>query len=218
MFCRPWKMIIHYIKYQYPFLSIYSLQNLFKSIYNSHFMFKKYLVVASKKDKAGINITTSLSQFRESAVLSNIGEKPPFDFYLCEEEIIHTENINIEKIKAYDFIIFASRHQSSSNEKTLSIHTPGNPRNADYCGTQGKICPASAVFQKQMYEKLHEIVNEYDLKNYNITMEATHHGPLINKPCLFIEIGSTEAEWNDRRAGFIIAKTIADTIKSYKEN
>lgn len=180
--------------------------------------FKKYLVVASKKDKAGINITTNLSQFRENPVLASLGEKPAFDFYLCEEEIIYTESLNLEKINAYDFIIFASRHQSSSNEKTLSIHTPGNWRNADYGGAPGKACPASAVLQKQMFEKLHEVAEEYDLKDYSITMEATHHGPLINKPCLFIEIGSTETEWNDRRAGFIIAKTISDTIKSYKEN
>lgn len=181
-------------------------------------MFRKYLVVASKKDKAGINITTNLSQFRENPLLSTLGEKPAFDFYLCEDEIINTGNLNIEKINAYDFIIFASKHKSDSNQKTLSIHNPGNFRNADYGGVPGKVCPASAVFQKFMYEKLHEVTKEYDLKDYGITLEATHHGPLINKPCLFIEIGPSEEEWNDRRAGFVIAKTISDTLKSYKEN
>jgi D-tyrosyl-tRNA(Tyr) deacylase len=49
-------------------------------------------------------------------------------------------------------------------------------------------------------------------------MEATHHGPLIDKPCIFIEIGSTETEWKDSRAGFILAKTIHKTIKDFKEN
>ena len=49
-------------------------------------------------------------------------------------------------------------------------------------------------------------------------MEATHHGPLIEKPCLFIEIGSTEQEWKDRRAAFVIAKTISDTIENYEPN
>ncbi|MBI5803490.1 D-tyrosyl-tRNA(Tyr) deacylase, partial [Candidatus Pacearchaeota archaeon] len=57
-----------------------------------------------------------------------------------------------------------------------------------------------------------------DLKDYEITMEATHHGPLIDRPCVFVEIGSTETEYNDRRAGFILAKTISDTIFSLKEN
>ena len=50
-------------------------------------MYKNYLIVASKKDKAGINITTQLSQFpREN-----------FNFYLVEDEIIYTENLDLEK-------------------------------------------------------------------------------------------------------------------------
>jgi len=36
---------------------------------------------------------------------------------------------------------------------------------------------------------------------------------LINKPCVFIEIGSTEEEWKDRRAGFVVAKTIKRAIE-----
>lgn len=181
-------------------------------------MFKKYLVVASKKDKAGVNITTNLSQFRENPLMSSMKEGPSFDFYLCDEEIIYTENLDLEKIKRYDFIIFASKHRSEKGEKTLSIHNPGNWRSAELGGIPGKVCPASAVFQKQMFEKLIAITKEYQLSDYSVTLEATHHGPLIEKPCLFIEIGSTETEWNDRRAGFIIAKTISDSIKEFKEN
>ena len=49
-------------------------------------------------------------------------------------------------------------------------------------------------------------------------MEVTHHGPLINKPCLFIEIGSDDEGWKNRRAGFIVAKTIAETIRNFKPN
>ena len=93
-------------------------------------MYKKYLIVASKKDTAGINITTQLSQFRQNPVLSSIGEKPNFDFYLVENEIIHTENLNLEKINQCDFIIFASKHRSEKQERTLSIHAPGKPRPA----------------------------------------------------------------------------------------
>ena len=183
-------------------------------------MFKKYLIIASKKDKAGINITTALSQFRPNPVLSSMSkdEKPIFDFYLCEEDTIYTENLNLEKINQYDFIIFASKHQSEKKEKTLSVHSPGNFRTNDFGGEKEKVCPASAQFNKFMFEKLNEKVKEHELKNYNVTLECTHHGPLIDKPCVFIEIGATEEEWNDRRAAFIIAKTIEETIEQFKEN
>ncbi len=169
-------------------------------------MYKKYLIVASKKDKAGINITTNLSQFGE------------FDFYLVDEEIIYTENLDLEKIEKYDFIIFASKHQSEKKEKTLSIHAPGNWREANLGGELGKICPTSALFQKQIFAKLKSNSEKYNLKNYKVTLECTHHGPAINRPCIFIEIGSTETEWKDRKAGFVVAKTISEIIKEFKEN
>ena len=59
---------------------------------------------------------------------------------------------------------------------------------------------------------------KYHLRDYKISMEATHHGPLIDKPCLFVEIGSTENEWRDSKAGFIIAKAISETIEEFKPN
>jgi len=181
-------------------------------------IYEKYLIVASKKDKAGINITTQLSQFRENPVFSSMKQSPAFDFYLVDNGIIYTENLDLEKISQYDFIIFASKHKSEKKEKTLSIHAPGNWRDAELGGERGKVCKTSALFQKQIFEKLKTNADSYNLKNYKITLECTHHGPLINKPCIFIEIGSTETEWGDRRAAFVIAKTISEIIKGFKEN
>ena len=119
-------------------------------------MYKKYLIIASKKDKAGINITTNLSQFKQNPVLSSMKNKPSFDFYLVEDEIIKTENLNLEKVNQYDFIIFASKHCSEKKEKALCIHAPGNWRENNLGGEVGKVCPASALFQKQMFENLNK--------------------------------------------------------------
>jgi len=168
--------------------------------------YSKFLIVASKLDKAGINITTQLSQFGE------------YKFYLVDKEIIYTENLDLEKINQYDFIIFASKHKSESKEKTLSVHAPGNWRSADFGGAAGKVCKSSALFMKYLFEKLNQKAAESYLKEYKVTMEATHHGPLIDKPCVFIEIGSTEFEWTDRRAGFAVARAISDAIATFKEN
>ncbi|MEK6875505.1 MAG: D-aminoacyl-tRNA deacylase [Nanoarchaeota archaeon] len=169
-------------------------------------MFQKYLIIASKQDTAGINITTQLSQFGN------------FNFYLMNGETVYTENIDMDKIKRFDFIIFASKHQSKEQKKTLSIHAPGNWRSADFGGEPGKICVSSAQFQKQLFQKLNENAKKFNLKNYEITLECTHHGPLVDKPCVYIEIGSTANEWRDRKSAFIIAKTISDTIREFKEN
>ena len=169
-------------------------------------MYKNYLIVASKQDKAGINITTHLSQFGE------------FNFYLVDGEIIHTENLNLEKINHYDFVIFASRHRSEKSQKSLSIHAPGNWNKAQFGGQENRVCKTSALFQKQFFEKLKKNAEKFHLKEYELTLEPTHHGPLIDKLCVFVEIGSTETEWKDRKAAFIVAKTIYETIQEFKEN
>jgi len=182
-------------------------------------MYSKYLIVASKKDAAGIAITTNLSQFRKNPVLSSMErDSTGFDFYLIDEEIIYTENLNLEKIDKYDFVIFASKHESAKKEKSLSIHAPGNWRKAEMGGENQKICPSSGLFQKALFESLQSNAKKFKLEGYEVTLECTHHGPLIGKPCVFIEIGSTEKEWADRKAAFVISKTIAETIEEFKEN
>ena len=169
-------------------------------------MYKNFLIVASKIDTAGINITTQMSQFGN------------FNFYLVEDEMIYTENLNMEKLNQYDFIIFASKHQSEKGNKTISIHAPGNWRKAELGGEEGRVCKTSALFQKQIFEKLKSNIDKFHLKDYELTLECTHHGPLIKKPCLFVEIGATEKEWKDRKAGFIVAKSISEIISEFKEN
>jgi D-aminoacyl-tRNA deacylase len=168
-------------------------------------MYKNYLIVASKLDKAGINITTQLSQFGN------------FNFYLVDDEIIYTKNLDLEKINHYDFIIFASKHQSEKERKTISIHAPGNFRKADFGGEDRKVCKTSALFQKQLFEKLNKNMEKFPIK-YELTLECTHHGPLINKPCIFVEIGSTETEWKDRKAAFVVSKSISEIMDEFNEN
>ena len=60
-----------------------------------------------------------------------------------------------------------------------------------------------------------KLLNDSEDIGYSITLEATHHGPLIKKPVVFIEIGSKEEQWEDSKAGKIIAETIISMIKNY---
>lgn len=206
-------MIIKIIILNY--IQIFKFSNSF-----SYIMYKRYLVIASKQDKAGMNIVNQLIQFRKSPVLSamNTIEEPTFDIHFVDEDIIYDSNYEPEKINKYDFVIFASKHQSETPRKTLSIHAPGNPRNAEFGGQPGKLCPSSALFQKRMFEILNKNAKKHNLEHYEVTLECTHHGPLINKPCVFIEIGATDIEWSDRRASFVIATTIKDTIEKFMPN
>ncbi|MEK6945377.1 MAG: D-aminoacyl-tRNA deacylase [Nanoarchaeota archaeon] len=181
-------------------------------------MYQKFLIVACKKNLAAMNIISNLQQFRSNFIAAIGSTKPFFDIHLTEEEVLYNENLDMPKIEKYDFVIFPCTHRSESGEKTFSIHPPGNLGEAKMGGNPGKVSRVSALFQKQMFEKLYANVAQFDMKEFKVTMEVTHHGPTINKPCVFIEIGSEEEEWKNRRAGFIIAKTISDTINTFEEN
>lgn len=169
-------------------------------------VYKNYLVIANKRDRAGMNIATQLSQFGN------------YKTYLVDDEILDEDNLDLEKINKYDFVIFASKHKSEKKEKTISIHAPGNWRIAEFGGRDRQVCRTSALFMKRMFEKLNENAKKYRLRDYKITMECTHHGPLIDKPCIFAEIGSTEIEWGDKIASFVVARTISEMIINFKEN
>ncbi len=168
-------------------------------------MLKKFLIVGSKFDTASRNIIMNLM---------DIGQ---FNFHLIEGDMLKTGNLNLEKINKFDYVIFASKHKSEKKEKTLTIHAPGNWKEVWGGGESGRACPSSALFQKHLFKILNKNKEESELK-YKVSLEVTHHGPLIERPCVFIEIGGGEEEWKDRRASFVIAKTIREAIETWKEN
>ena len=157
----------------------------------------RFAVVASRKDYAGINIVEALVKINKNILI-----------FLVEQEIVYARKI--DKLDA-DFIVFASKHQSEKGVKTLTVHPVGNWHKADFGGEDEKLCRCSAEMLKLFFVKLKENAEKYNL-NFPVSMEITHHGPYIQKPCLFIEIGSNEENWKDKKAGEIIAKTISECI------
>lgn len=170
-------------------------------------MEKKFLIVGSKPDRASRNIIMNLMDLDRG-----------FDYHIIDGDMTKTENLDLEKISRYDFVIFASKHKSEKSEKTLSIHAPGNFREVWGGGISGKLSMSSSLFQKHLFGVLKTEVEKAKLTKYKITLECTHHGPLIETPCVFIEIGGSETEWKDRAASFVIAKTIRESIKTYAES
>src|SRR3989338_2381952 len=177
-------------------------------------------IISSLKDHAGINIRDSLI---ELFGFQKIGEK--FDnndifqsneipdktikLYLTSEDLIFAENID-KRIPA-DIFIFASKHRSKENTPSFAVHPIGNWGSADFGGQKNKLCFSSAVLLKNLFIELNDNAKNTD---YEITLEATHHGPYVEKPAVFAEIGSTEKEWSGKENGKIMAKTIMNALNS----
>jgi len=171
----------------------------------------RFAIAYSKKDEAAINI---INQFKKIAFA------PDMPIIELRKDSIYSEDLNEKnypELRNIDFLVFASKHKSKEGSPSLSLHAPGNFRNADFGGKSGKICNTSAFVLKYLFQQLNKNANESEeLKNkYQITLECTHHGPLIEIPCCFIELGSSEKQWSEEEPAKILAKTIL-SLKDYE--
>jgi len=176
----------------------------------------RFAIVHSKVNQASVSIVKAL---KKNGFLPQI---PIFD---TNRDVIYADEFTIKKypiLKNIDMLIYASTHKSAKKEPALCLHAPGNWRNADYGGSPGKVCPTSAFILKYLFQQLNKNAEEAKKagelsEDYNVTLEVTHHGPLIEVPCCFIEIGSSEKQWNDSQAAEVIAKTIM-SLQNFKKS
>ena len=172
----------------------------------------KFAIVYYKNNIAGKNI---VDQFKKLVFM------PQIPIIELKKETIYSEDINEKnypELKNIDFLVFACTHKSKKGEPSLCLHSAGNWRSAELGGQDGKACPTSSYVLKYLFQKLHENVenNQKVKEKYNITLEATHHGPLIDIPSCFIELGSLENEWKDEKAARVLAESII-SLQDFKK-
>lgn len=115
-------------------------------------------------------------------------------------------NLPLENLKA-DLIIVPSTHKSEAGVNTLTCHTTGNWSSAEMGGQARTLSIAPALYLR---EALLELKKQQQTKNlkYEVSLEVTHHGPTPDLPVIFVEVGSSEKQWNDLTA----CEAVADTI------
>ncbi len=151
------------------------------------------LLVASKKDIAGMNIGKQCE---------NLGLK----VHYIDEDLLYVQNL-----PDADYYIFLSKHKSESGKPCLTSHFPGNFSNAKFGGKPGELGFTFPSIQKNFMKNLNQINNS---QKYQIVLEATHHGPThFKKPVMFVEIGSTEKDWMNKDIALIMAKSIKKMIQ-----
>lgn len=114
-----------------------------------------------------------------------------------------------------DEVLVLSRHVSASETPSLTLHAIGVPGEIPHGepgqagGVKGRVVPPSPRFGA-LFRAMHRIAVERLLdKEYDLTLEATHHGPLLSRPTLYIEIGSTPERWLDGNAAAVWADAIS---------
>jgi D-aminoacyl-tRNA deacylase len=164
-------------------------------------------LVNSRQDKAGTNIRHHIKSLLADPAGGWQQPGYAYEFFETEERLIHAPHIDLGMDA--DLIIFLSRHSSVNPVPVLTVHVTGNFGAAELGGEARTLTPAAPAMMQAVLRSLARHCPE----GYAVSYEVTHHGPTdLAIPSFFVEIGSTEKEWEDPVAGVAVAKAVLTAV------
>lgn len=181
------------------------------------------LLVASNMDQASLNIKNQIlshyhfretgETYHENAVYAKNVDGRNIELITLNQESAYAQDLTTF-YKQPELVIFVSRHSSASGTPTLSVHTPGNLGQAEFGGKSRNISISSANTMREALREMARLKEELQL-NYEVSYEATHHGPSLDAPAFFAELGSSHRQWNDLLAAEAVAQSVMVAISKF---
>ena len=184
------------------------------------------LIISSTEDPASTNIKNSLLEqttwdehgtFYNTPVFRHASMTNLVIVTIPDKKIRH-ENIDTEIYEQLHIepkiAIFLSRHRSKMGEPTLTVHPIGNFGDAKFGGKPKTLIPAAPRMMTYLLRLIKKNLQLTDLK-YQVCYEVTHHGPFLKIPTLFVEVGSTEIQWQQKEPASIIASSLLELLAKY---
>ncbi len=124
---------------------------------------------------------------------------------------IHAEGIDREIERLFglkpDMLVFLSTHRSESGSPAATLHPVGNFGEAKLGGRNKLLVQSPAAC---MTGRLIAMKEAFRDSKYTASFEATHHGPFVDVPAMFAEIGSDEKAWKDEDAAMRLATSLLE--------
>ncbi|MBX8631346.1 MAG: hypothetical protein KIY12_05820 [Thermoplasmata archaeon] len=127
---------------------------------------------------------------------------------------IFQNNLDSEIEEAFgirpETLIFLSTHRSERNIPAITFHPLGNYGTADLGGISRRLVhsPSSLLTSSMI-----QAAERGRGNGYEITFEATHHGPYLECQAFFAEIGSNMRAWTDGKAAALIAESLLNATQ-----
>ena len=202
------------------------MENLFIQTTHNNERTSMILIVASNKDTASLNIKQQiLNHYPFNKTAETFQQTPLYTADLNGKNII-LATLSEESVKAQNLpesfpdaklFVFISRHSSASGKPTLSVHTPGNLGDAELGGLPRAVSVSPATAMRDALKALLHFKEELSL-DYEVSYECTHHGPSLNMPTMFVELGSSETQWNDSKAAQAVAHSAMSAIANFSKS
>jgi D-aminoacyl-tRNA deacylase len=181
------------------------------------------IIFYSGEDVAGKNIARALVEkhgFTKSECAA--AEEQGFVFRIWKSaggmELVElgTRTVEADYLSEFfqsDLFVFASRHSSETGKPCLTAHATGNwGGKAEVGGKPRELCLTSARALKSAVKFL----EANKIAGFEVFLEVTHHGPTeLRSPAIFVEVGSSEAEWNNEAAVRVVAEAVLHVCRNY---
>jgi D-aminoacyl-tRNA deacylase len=176
-------------------------------------------LIASLNDEAGMNMVNFLKSgkdfqmTRSDPLVYESSKYRNVKLYLTNKDLLFIEDHDVgERPTSF---VFLSRHRSGSGIASLTCHSTGNfSQDTLYGGKPNELGMANPIMLKAYFNELYR--NRNSVPNYQITLEATHHGPTSLKgSIIFVEIGSGPEQWKDSNAARVVCNSILEISSSY---
>ena len=178
------------------------------------------LLFAWKQDPAAMNIADKVVQLSERSgpnrTVSGLEAVPlrwnesEFTLVYLEESPLYAQR-HLAAMRPSS-ATFLSTHRSETGIPCLTVHCTGNIGEAKYGGDPHEVSIAPAAMMREALTELKRRVDTLGI-SYPVSYEVTHHGPTIDFPVMFLEIGSSESHWKDQAAGMAVAKAALSSLK-----
>ena len=113
-------------------------------------------------------------------------------------------------------VIFPSRHAAASGKPCLTLHPIGVPHHPlgeePPFGGRAGFAPPPNTRLAPWWRLLHQKWENYAIPEFSLSLEVTHHGPILDVPALFIEVGSTEPYWPNEEAARLLADIMIEGL------
>ncbi len=112
---------------------------------------------------------------------------------------LNITNEDVAKIEQHlkencSFLIIATHKSETQKQNTISIHHCGNYVDNLFGGNPKSFSQTSS----KIFFSLYNLITTTDLKDLQFFVEVTHHGPTIDRPLVFFEIGPNDSAYYNK--------------------
>ena len=173
------------------------------------------LLVCSEPDLPSVNMRKHLLSMHD---WEDIGSDGPNNYISSGDTVMvsipdmHIRHEDLDRtVRDFgivpDEVVFMSKHSAKSGTPALTVHPIGNYHENEFGGKARTLVPAAPA---SMTDALRRILSYNDMEGTQTCFEVTHHGPYLEVPTFFIEIGSDESNWGNEHAAEILARVLSD--------